>query len=466
MSGRDWDAWEPQEPPSGFADRVVGEALRETRGPRPSGAARVGVGVVFLAAMAAGVAMTVRARRAGAHGDVTAEARREVHVDGRAIAVLEKGAHVRWDGDSIVQTGGDVFWRVEPGARFVVHTPAADVAVKGTCFRVKVRGGDGDMTRRDALSGAVGAALGAAAFIGVYEGKVAVSHAGQSVDVVAGQGAQAGPRGVRLVGDAASGAAAFDRAAEGGEGEGEHALAEANANLADRVRDYRRRLDDIAAEKAKLEKELAEAQAKLGDGGVADKNKFDLGPDDYKELAQKGEVRMRTVCGHGKDVALSDKELNKLGLAPQDGPVVQAAFQRSQNRVWSVIKPLCAQALGGGADVDRIGQGTCVSIISGLAQSQDSQRYDEDVREVAEILARTRPAPGPNDNVDPVVRTYLALASESNNLESDLAQSLGPDDAKRIAYSDEGCWNNSVFSVGPRNPSGNVVTGAETNGPP
>jgi hypothetical protein len=464
MNRRDWEAWEAQQPPSGFADRVVAEALREQRRPRPSRAVRVGVGVVFVAAMAAGVAMTVHVRRAEARGDVTADARREVHVDGRAIAVLEKGAHVRWDGDAIVQDGGDVFWRVEPGARFVVHTPAADVAVKGTCFRVKVRGGDGDMTRRDALSGAVGAALGAAVFVGVYEGRVAVSHAGQSVDVTAGQGAQANARGVGLVGDAASGAAAFDGAGEDDDSEGEHALAEANANLADRVRDYKRRLEGIEAQKAKLERDLAEAQAKLADAGVAEKNEFDLGPDDYRELAQKGEVRMRTVCP-GAVKGLSDNDLNKLGLAPQDGPVVQAALQRSQSRAWSVIKPLCAQALGGAADVDHVGQTACLTIIGDLARMQDGHRYDEDVREVAEILAGTRAAPGPNDAVDPVVRAYLALAGESHKLESDLAQALGPDDAKRVVYSDVGCWNNNTIGVGPRTPSRDDGTATDTPGP-
>ena len=59
----------------------------------------------------------------GAAGDVTADARREVRVGTRAIAVLEAGAHVKWHGDDIEQTGGDVFWRVEPGARFTVHPP-------------------------------------------------------------------------------------------------------------------------------------------------------------------------------------------------------------------------------------------------------------------------------------------------------------------------------------------------------
>ena len=144
--------------------------------------------------MAAVIGWGVHHQRVDGRGDVTADARQEVRVGNRALAVLEKGAHVKWDGDAIEQSGGDVFWRVEPGARFVVHTAAADVAVKGTCFRVKVEGEEDAMNRRDAMSGTVGAVLAATAFVGVYEGKVAVSHAGQSVDLVAGQSAEAGPR--------------------------------------------------------------------------------------------------------------------------------------------------------------------------------------------------------------------------------------------------------------------------------
>jgi hypothetical protein len=82
---------------------------------------------------------------------------------------------VSWDGDRVEQASGDVFWRVEPGERFVVRTPAGEVTVKGTCFRVRV------------LS--VGAAAAAALAVAVYEGKVGVSRAGVQVDLVAGESA-------------------------------------------------------------------------------------------------------------------------------------------------------------------------------------------------------------------------------------------------------------------------------------
>jgi hypothetical protein len=463
---QEWEAWDAQEPPRGFAERVVGAAMREERASGRSRAASVGAGVVLVGAVAAALAVAVHLEHATAHGDVVAEDRREVRVGTRAIAVLEKGAHVVWDSDAITQSGGDVFWRVEPGARFVVHTPAADVTVKGTCFRVKVRGGDEDMTRRDALAGGLGAALGAAAFVGVYEGKVAVSHAGQSVDVGAGQGAQSSARGVKLTGDAASAERAFDREGDNAE----QALAQANANLADSVRDYKRRLESIESEKQKLEKQLAGAETKLAEagsdaGGGPSKSSYDLSRDDWKELAKNGELRIRLPCDDPKhEFGYSPKDLNKLGLPAQDGPILQAAMQRSYARAWGVVQPLCSQALGG-VDVSRIGVQACMSILGQMTQQKGGGAYDEDLREVAEILAGERPAPKPGDAVDPLLTADLALARESQNIVSDLSASLGPDDARRVVFSEVGCWSNTTQNVGPR-PTGGPAEPSDRHSAP
>lgn len=448
MKPEDLQSWEPQEPSAGFAERVVAVARKERRGPaRPTNLRRALAGAVMLTTMAAAAAAVVHVRAANARGDVVADARREVHVGGRAIAVLEPGAHLRWDGDTIEQRGGDVFWRVEPGSRFTVHTAAADVTVKGTCFRVKLRGDEDDMTRRDAVSGLAGAVAGVAAFVGVYEGKVAVSHAGQSVDLVAGQSAQADGAGVHPTGDVGSAEHGFDKGPA--EASGSDPLLAANANLSDSVRDYRRRLDALSSEKERLEKQLAAAEAKLGDAG-APKSEYQLTPDDWKELAKEGEVRMRVPCAGSKgDFSVSPDTLNKLGLAPQDAPILQAALQASHARTWAVIKPLCSQALGN-VDVERIGQSACTAVLQQLDEAQNSDAYQEAVRQVAEIEAGLRPAPGPSDSVMPTEQAYLALANETRNIQADLTRSLGPDDAQRFVYGDQGCWWNSSHGVGPR----------------
>ena len=52
--------------------------------------------------------------------------------------------------------------------------------------------------------------------------------------------------------------------------------------------------------------------------------------------------------------------------------------------------------------------------------------------------------------MDPLVTAYLALARETQTMQDDLTQSLGPDDARRAVYGDQGCWWNSSHGVGPR----------------
>jgi hypothetical protein len=452
MSDFDPRDWPAQEPPADFAERVVAAARVESSKAAKPQRGRIAAGVILVGSMAAGIALAVHLQGRAANGDVSADARREVRVGTRAIAVLEAGAHVKWHGDDIEQAGGDVFWRVEPGARFTVHTAAADVTVKGTCFRVRVNDGEGDMKRRDAMIGAVGAVVGAAAFVGVYEGKVAVSHAGQSVDVAAGQSAQADGRGVRLTGlsPSAEGAAAGGASAE------PDPLLAANANLADTVREYRRRLDAIDADKKKLEKKLAEAEAKLGDGGAGSPafqvsaDKFDLTQDDWKELAKQGKLPTRTPCsGSGNDSTYTPDNLNALGLAPQDGPTLQAAIKRSQDRTWGVIEPLCAKALPG-ANVGELGQSACMNILQAFTPHTGATSFAEQVRQTSEIEAGMRPMPGPNEDVPPMERALIALAGESKTLEGDLAQQFGPDEAKNILYGSEGCWSDSVWTVGPR----------------
>ena len=81
----------------------------------------IAAGVTGALALAAALAFRVSSVP-DAHGEAIARDRLEVSIGTRARAVLEPGAQVKWDGDEVVRAHGDVFYRVEPGARFRVHT--------------------------------------------------------------------------------------------------------------------------------------------------------------------------------------------------------------------------------------------------------------------------------------------------------------------------------------------------------
>ncbi|HSO35381.1 MAG TPA: FecR domain-containing protein, partial [Labilithrix sp.] len=347
----DLDAWEPQLPPSDFAERVLGRVRAESgeAEPKPVRRARrwgVVAGVTGALALAAALALRVTAM-ADSHGEAIAKDRLELSIGTRARAVLEPGAQVKWDGDDVVQAHGDVFYRVEPGARFRVHTPAGDVEVKGTCFAVKIRGegttstNEGDaMDKRDVKSGVIGAALSALAFVAVYEGKVAVSHAGGRVDVGAGESAQAGGDGVHATGKLGEGEKAFD-AKVASASSADLPLAQANDNLVAQVSEYRARLEAIAAQKVDLELKLKKSEEKLAsaDGGPGRaRSEYDLTQEDWAELAKTGQVKYRVPCLKTDAWDVSGDKLSSLGLAPQDGAVLKEAYQRSHDRVWKELR--------------------------------------------------------------------------------------------------------------------------------
>jgi hypothetical protein len=459
----DMDAWDVQAPPGDFAERVLAKVRDEKKAAEPAArpaekrARRWGLAAGGAAALALAAAFALKiGSTKPSHGEAIAKERIEVSIGDRARAVLEPGASVKWDGDDVVQAKGDVFYRVEPGARFRVHTGAGDVEVKGTCFTVKVRGEAKEesieMQKRDVKSGAIGAALTALAFVAVYEGKVAVSHAGERAELAAGESAQLGADGVKRTGDLGEGQKAFDAklAAQGG---AEEPLAKANENLVAQVQEYKTRLEAIATQKSDLEDKLKKAEEKLASSGDASaprggRSEWELDKDDWAELAKKGSVKYRMPCPQKGFWTFSPEKLNKLGLSPQDGPILRDAYQRSYERVWSQIRPMCLKALGNAEIVDKVGLPSCPFLIYDIEQAIDPEATKEAHTQVAEIRAGLRPEPGPNEKVHPVLRTFLILTASNGWFEQDLAKTYGPEEAHRLAYSDDMCNSNSQWGGG------------------
>ena len=480
----DLAAWEPQLPPSDFAERVLAQVSAEgksgqkseTRSSPGTATARAtatakatamtrrrwgnAAGIAGVTALAAALMMRVTGGPA-AHGEAIAKDRIEVAIGTRALAVLEPGAQVKWDGDDVVQDHGDVFYRVEPGARFRVHTPAGDVEVKGTCFAVKVRGEGqsnaiiqgADMNRRDVKSGVVGAALSAFAFVAVYEGKVAVSHASEHADLGAGEGAQLGAGGVTKSGALGEGEKSFDAKAAANAA-GDAPLAQANQNLVAQVSEYRARLEAIAAQKVALEQTLKNTEQKLAsqtDGGRPPKAEFDIGPDDWKELSKDGTIKFMVPCSRESGWLPKPDTLQKLALAPQDGPVLQAAYKNTNTRLWTVIRPLCAAEVGSEKTADRIGLDTCTHLVIDSTRTKDADAANEAMRQVGEVRAGLRPDVEPSLQGSPVAKMFFALTSERKLFEGELAQSLGPEEAHRVTFAEGMCMHTSIFGgPGPR----------------
>jgi hypothetical protein len=209
-------AWPAAEPPPGFSERVIDrlqqEPTRVDGAPSPERALRRGgtsAGLparprrwLALPALALAVALggvfVLESTRPPAEGDVIAAEPRVLSIGGGAIAELSSGAHVRWSGDEVQQSRGEVTYRVEPGAPFEVQTPYGRVAVLGTVFRVVVADVDpnrGEPVKKQwAIAG--GATLGALLLVSVERGSVRLSAGEHELEVAAGQTGSVGSDGV------------------------------------------------------------------------------------------------------------------------------------------------------------------------------------------------------------------------------------------------------------------------------
>jgi hypothetical protein len=399
--------WEPQEPPRDFAERVVAAATRETRARRVRRIAIAGGAVAVLAA-AAVLAVVVLPDRPPSRGDVRAERRIEVPIGDRAVAVLEPGAHVSWYGDVVEQHGGDVFYRVNPGGAFEVRTQAATAAVLGTCFRITIDSKENVMKRRDVGAGAIGALAAAVVVVGVYEGKVQVSHGKEAVTVGAGERAVADGTGVRA-----------DRARPA------VAVAPAPRETPRSSDELRERLKQLEAERVQLEQELTTAYDAVG------KHPYDLAPEDWAQLAKEGAFKYQMPCFRKGGFRPTDEQLGKLGLQAKDADVIQTAYRNANERFGKDMLAICAAAFGPAtSDIS-----DCITKLFTNLYKEGQARTT--FTQAAEIRGGAKQAPA---DASAALRMLLVMSGSMQGFEAELAQTYGADEAHRIAYSDELCY--------------------------
>jgi ferric-dicitrate binding protein FerR (iron transport regulator) len=133
---------------------------------------RIWGGIASIAAIAAVVAVLAWPPYGGESGARSATVRTTAALAHRGVAVLEAGGRIAWEIDAmggarVHQDEGDVFYRVEPGGAFVVVTPAGEVSVHGTCFRVELAAG--------------------ATIVTVYEGLVQLANSHGRIQLAAGE---------------------------------------------------------------------------------------------------------------------------------------------------------------------------------------------------------------------------------------------------------------------------------------
>jgi len=418
------DAWAPLTPPAGFADRVL--AAREAAPvPRRSKWPFVAAGIAAAAA-AAVLFLALRDPSHAASGElVDAPARTTKALGDRAVAVAEPNATLTWriddDGDAVIdQREGDVFYRVDRGGPFVVHTPAGDVHVTGTCFRIEVK--LMNKTKQLLLSGTIGAAVATGVVVTVYEGHViADSKKGNRAEIAAGNRATMSPDGRTIVASAdtpdRSGEAmvAFDERTA----TREQLIARANVQQ-NEITKLRTRISEL---------ENTSGRRDHHDNG-AEEGRAWSDPSPERLASWVGECHVRSdEPGFDRWQPSTSLGKNERGLEPNELAQVNAALSEVQQQWKALVKSLYVEATG-----DATGAET-LSLEAMRGEIEEKGSRDEHnliLQRIAMERAGLAQPPADLSKASPFERLFRAYTKLGDQSEQALAKRLGPERAKAI----------------------------------
>jgi hypothetical protein len=412
------EAFAPLPPPAGFADRVL---AARTVTPARRRWPLVAGGLAACAAAAAIIFVVSREPSQSATGELATTERTTQKLGRRAIAVVEADTSLQWriadDGSAqITQSTGDVFYRVDRGGPFVVHTPAGDVRVLGTCFRIEVT--PMNMNKKLLLSGTAGAAIAAAVVVTVYEGHVVADTHKARTELHAGNRAMIGPDGKATVGSLDEPVAvtlartlAEDRAATR-----EELIA---------------RSSEQRAELARLRARLAAADDQRGGEDNATepgRTWFDPSPEKLKEWAAKCRVRSDSP-GLDEAKPLDAKTASHYGIAPDEMGTVNGIVTELANDWRKLVRALYVEATGdlNGTDVLSVD-----AMLGEIREKGGGHDHNVILQKISAERAGLAKAPTDLAKLTPYERLMRVQIEQGNATEAALAKKLGPERAKAI----------------------------------
>jgi hypothetical protein len=102
------------------------------------------------------------------------------------------------------------------------------------------------------------------------------------------------------------------------------------------------------------------------------------------------------------------------------------------------VRPLCAMAVGGLAQADRLGLDSCPQVILASAKGGSPGDADNTIRAVAAIKAGLSD-PSSIAAADALGTSLLGLTGIAKDAEERIASQLGPDNARLLVYGSSNC---------------------------
>ena len=412
-------AWPAAEPPAGFADRVLA-ARAESPAPRRRAGWWVAAGLA-----AAGVVLFVWPRGAVEKGTLANTARVETRLGERAVAVAEPGASLHWtvegDAGTVVQDRGDVFYRVERGGPFVVATPAGDVRVLGTCFRVEVR--EMKIGKQAAAGAAVGAAVAAIVLVTVYEGRVLLANEKGRTELRAGERATAAT-------GAAPGPAVGRAAAAPAPASPPGATPAASpAELAAREAGQRAEIAKLRARVAELEGRPVAADTRFEEPVSPDQPRWHVHPshDELVEMAKDCKIRFDTPSLASGGFTIPASARANLGVSDEEATAAEQAATQAIARAQAQVRAIYVEVTGNSAASEELSVDSMIREIEEKSGDGGSAR-----RQLSAERAGLTAVPASLADRSPTERLLRALSGVGDDVEHAVAGAIGADRAQKL----------------------------------
>lgn len=202
-----------------------------------------------------------------------------------------------------------------------------------------------------------------------------------------------------------------------------------HAEITPSVQALQSRIEQLQRQQRTLRSELRTVEEELKASEAQAPYAYDVSPDEWRNLAARSLVRFRIPCDEGMRV--NPDGANFLGLSPTDAATTIDALRRSRERLWQVISPACTDMVGDPFVAELLGQSGCQDLVAAAASKSNPAAEREASRLVAEVRAGLREPPSAQEATT-LLSMYMALTEEGPLFEKDLAESFGPEEAKRI----------------------------------
>lgn len=203
------------------------------------------------------------------------------------------------------------------------------------------------------------------------------------------------------------------------------------------LRKLRSKVARLEEQRDEAVEELSMTEAALLESETPPPYEFSVSAEEWQSLAPHGFIKYRIPClqrpesGWNIDAALA----KRFGWSPQETETIMEAFWRSNERVWSVIRPLCLNVLPDEVAVDRLGATGCQSLVESSAKEKDPMAVRHAKQQVGQVRGGLQPPPGSAGEASGLFQMYMVLTGEGDHFEAELAEEFGPAVAQEVWHS-------------------------------